>query len=302
MLNVVQLEKHGTPIRLAEAADDYEIVRRTLAFITDHWRRQPSVEEMAEHVGLSLGHLHHLFRRWAGLTPKDFLQAITLDAARSLLRDEASVLDTAYEVGYSGRGGCTTFSSPTRPCRRASTRPAARASSCATASIPRPSASPSWWRRTGALPASASASLGASPRALADMRGAGRGELRRGQRRHGSLAHRIFDPEAWREDRTLARLPHRHGFRGASLGDALAHPHGQGNDLFDHRQPYRPADGGAAVGAAVGKNPISFVVPCHRVLGRSGALTGYHWVSPASRRCWAGRPGTRGEAGAGAGA
>ncbi|MBY0360926.1 MAG: AraC family transcriptional regulator, partial [Phreatobacter sp.] len=97
MLNVVQLEQQGRPIRLSEAADDYEIVRRTLAFITDHWRRQPSVEEMAGHVGLSAGHLHHLFRRWAGLTPKDFLQAITLDAARALLRDEATVLDTAFE-------------------------------------------------------------------------------------------------------------------------------------------------------------------------------------------------------------
>ena len=101
MLNVIQLEKHGMPIRLAEAADDYEIVRRTLAFITDHWRRQPTVEEMAEHVGLSPGHLHHLFRRWAGLTPKDFLQAITLDAARALLHldADANALDAqAYDI------------------------------------------------------------------------------------------------------------------------------------------------------------------------------------------------------------
>lgn len=66
MLNIVQLEKHGTPIRLAEAADDYEIVRRTLAFITDHWRRQPTVEEMAGHAGLSPGHLHHLFAAGRG--------------------------------------------------------------------------------------------------------------------------------------------------------------------------------------------------------------------------------------------
>ena len=88
----------------ADTHADYDKVRKTLAYITDHWRDQPSLDEIAEHVGLSEPHLHHLFRRWSGLSPKAFLQAITLDHARSLLRDSASVLDTAYEVGLSGPG------------------------------------------------------------------------------------------------------------------------------------------------------------------------------------------------------
>ena len=53
---------------------------------------------------MSPSHLHHLFRRWAGLSPKAFLQAVTLDRARSLVRDGASVLDTSYELGLSGPG------------------------------------------------------------------------------------------------------------------------------------------------------------------------------------------------------
>src|SRR4029077_20541015 len=57
-----------------------------------------------EAAGVTPTELHHLFRRWAGLTPKAFLQAITLDAARTLLRASASVLDAAYEVGLSGPG------------------------------------------------------------------------------------------------------------------------------------------------------------------------------------------------------
>ena len=48
-----------------------------------------------------------------------------------------------------------------------------------------------------------------------------------------------------------------------------------------------------AVGAAVGKNPISFVVPCHRVVGSTGSLTGYHWGLPASAPSWAGKQGSR---------
>jgi AraC family transcriptional regulator of adaptative response/methylated-DNA-[protein]-cysteine methyltransferase len=55
-------------------------------------------------VGLSQSHLTHLFRRWAGLSPKAFLQALTIDHARALLRDSASVLEASLEVGLSGPG------------------------------------------------------------------------------------------------------------------------------------------------------------------------------------------------------
>src|SRR3954447_25612343 len=89
---------------LATAATDYAIVRRAIAHIRGHWRSQPEVEEIADGAGVAVSDLHHLFRRWAGLTPKAFLQAITLDHARQLLRDSASILDASYEVGLSGPG------------------------------------------------------------------------------------------------------------------------------------------------------------------------------------------------------
>ena len=66
------------------------------------YREQPSIEAIAEHVGLSASHFQHVFKRWAGLTPKAFLQAITIERARELLRDSATVLDAAYDVGLSG--------------------------------------------------------------------------------------------------------------------------------------------------------------------------------------------------------
>src|SRR5580693_5865481 len=89
---------------LLAAADDYAVVRRAIAFISEHWRAQPEIDEIAAAVGTTTADLHHVFRRWAGLTPKAFLQAITLDNARRLLRSSASVLDAAYEVGLSGPG------------------------------------------------------------------------------------------------------------------------------------------------------------------------------------------------------
>src|SRR5215211_2791270 len=79
----------------AAGASDYDLVRRAVAFISEHWRGQPEVEEIAEAVGVTPTELHHLFRRCA---------ALTLDHARRLLRDSASVLDASYEVGLSGPG------------------------------------------------------------------------------------------------------------------------------------------------------------------------------------------------------
>ena len=81
---------------------DYVTVRRAIEILSTRFRDQPSVEEVAAAVGLSPSHFQHVFKRWAGLTPKAFLQAVTIERARELLRNSASVLDAAYDVGLSG--------------------------------------------------------------------------------------------------------------------------------------------------------------------------------------------------------
>ena len=93
---------HAIPA--AAPGSDYDTVRRILAFITENWRSQPGIQAIAEAAGATPTDVHHLFRRWCGLTPKAFLQAITLDHAKGLLGASASVLDTALEVGLSGPG------------------------------------------------------------------------------------------------------------------------------------------------------------------------------------------------------
>jgi AraC family transcriptional regulator, regulatory protein of adaptative response / methylated-DNA-[protein]-cysteine methyltransferase len=84
------------------AGADYATVKRAIEFISKRYRDQPSIDAIASHVGLSASHFQHVFKRWAGLTPKAFLQAVTIERARELLRDSASVLDAAYDVGLSG--------------------------------------------------------------------------------------------------------------------------------------------------------------------------------------------------------
>ena len=86
----------------ADRSRDYELIRRAVAFLSATWTEQPSLERLAEHLGLSPAHSQKLFKRWCGLSPKEFVQAITVDHARALLEGSASVLDAAHEVGLSG--------------------------------------------------------------------------------------------------------------------------------------------------------------------------------------------------------
>ena len=83
---------------------DYEIVASTIRFIKANYQSQPELDEIAQAVHLSPYHLQRLFRRWAGVSPKRFLQFITVDHAKKLLASSVSVLDTSLEVGLSSPG------------------------------------------------------------------------------------------------------------------------------------------------------------------------------------------------------
>jgi AraC family transcriptional regulator of adaptative response/methylated-DNA-[protein]-cysteine methyltransferase len=82
----------------------YQTIARALRFIEAHAERQPSLAAVAAHVRLSESHTHRLFRQWVGITPKDFLQVLTLAKAKRLLQSADSVLDTSFTIGLSGSG------------------------------------------------------------------------------------------------------------------------------------------------------------------------------------------------------
>ena len=91
------------------------------------------------------------------------------------------------------------------------------------------------------------------------------------------LARRIFDTKMWRADQPLRVVLIGTDFEVRVWETLLKIPMGRAVCYSDIASKIKSPKASRAVGAAVGKNPISFVVPCHRVLGRSGALTGYHW-------------------------
>ena len=83
---------------------DYERIERAIRFIRCNVRDQPGLDEIASHVGMSPFHFQRLFRRWAGVSPKRFLEYLTVTYAKNLLRNSTSVLDTSYDLGLTSAG------------------------------------------------------------------------------------------------------------------------------------------------------------------------------------------------------
>ncbi len=82
----------------------YRQVARAIEYIAANRLEQPELDDVARHIGMSPHHLQRTFSDWAGISPKKFLKALTLQEAKSRLRSQASVLDTAYDAGLSGPG------------------------------------------------------------------------------------------------------------------------------------------------------------------------------------------------------
>lgn len=87
-----------------ENSHHFNIVEKAIRFIDSRSDQQPSLDDMASHVHMSKYHFQRVFKKWAGITPKDFLQYLTLEQAKASLIKGKSTLETAYEVGLSGNG------------------------------------------------------------------------------------------------------------------------------------------------------------------------------------------------------
>ena len=270
--------------RLAEpgaqnaALRDYDSVRRAIAFISEHWRAQPTIESMADAAGVTPDELHHLFRRWAGLTPKAFLQALTLDGARQLLRDSASVLDATYEVGLSGPGRLHDLFVTHEAMSPGEWKSGGEGLTVSFGFHPSPFGSALVMATERGLAGLAFADPGEERAALADMKGRWpRAAYVEDSARTAAIARRIFDPAQWSPQQPLRVVLIGTDWEVRVWDALLQIPMGRLTTYSGIANKLAAPKAARAVGAAVGKNPVSFVVPCHRVVGKAGDLTGYHW-------------------------
>ncbi len=267
------LERDITP-----QGGDYEVVRRAIEKISLDYRDQPSLETLAEAVGETPNGLQKLFTRWAGLSPKAFLQAVTLDHARRLLDSGMPLLETSFELGMSGPGRLHDLF------------------------VTHEAMSPGDYKSRGAgltmrygyhispfgialimvtdrgLAGLAFTDAGGERAAFADMTGRWpNATYVEDMAATAPYAARIFDPAQWRSDRPLRIVMIGSDFQLRVWEALLRVPMGRACTYSEIAGRIGQPTASRAVGAAVGANPLSFVVPCHRALGKSGALTGYHW-------------------------
>jgi AraC family transcriptional regulator, regulatory protein of adaptative response / methylated-DNA-[protein]-cysteine methyltransferase len=264
---------------------DYERIARVIRYLELHHAEQPDLAGMAAQAGLSVFHFHRLFSRWVGVTPKDFVQCLTLAHVKKLLRDGASVLDAALAAGFSGPGRlhdlCLKFEAASpgemkalgRGWRIAFGFADSPFGECILADGPR------------GICHLAFGECGARQDSESRLREAWpAGELRRDDQAADRLARRIFRPAP----EVGAGSPLRATVRGSAfqvrVWQALLRVPAGSLVTYGRLAAAIGQPGAArAVGAAVGANPLAFLIPCHRVIRETGVIGEYRWGSLRKR-------------------
>ena len=270
--------KMAAPVKLDRQNADYVLVRDTIQFISERWRDQPELETIAAAVGTDALHLHRLFTRWAGLTPKAFVQALTLNEARRMLDQSSSILDTAYEVGLSGPGRLHDLFVTHEAMSPGAYKARGAGVTIAWGFHPSPFGMALVMITERGLAGIAFADPGEETKAFTDMSARWPAAAYvHDEAATAPYAAQVFDPTVWSQDRPIRLVFIGSDFEVRVWETLLRIPLGKATTYSDIARHLGNPNAARAVGTAIGRNPLSFVVPCHRALGKSGALTGYHW-------------------------
>lgn len=270
----IMLKEDITPV-----GSDYDTVRQVIEILTLDYRDQPSLEEIATRLDQSPTQLQKTFTRWAGLSPKAFLQAVTLDHAKRLLREEnLPLLETAIEVGMSGPSRLHDLFVTHEAMSPGEWKMKGRGLQIRYGYHPSPFGLALVMITDRGLAGCAFADPGEETACFEDMARRWPNAIYvEDQAATAPYAERIFDPARWTSDKPLRVVLLGTDFQVRVWQSLLKIPMGRAVTYSHVAQDIGQPTASRAVGAAIGANPISFVVPCHRALGKSGALTGYHW-------------------------
>ncbi|MCB1517100.1 MAG: methylated-DNA--[protein]-cysteine S-methyltransferase [Hyphomicrobiaceae bacterium] len=269
--------------------EDYRLVQNVIAELSGIKGEPENWNAIAHTVGLTERQLTDLFRRWCGLSPKSFAQAVALDHAKRLLADRASLLDTAYEVGMSSTSRLYDLfvSYEAMPPGAWASRGEGLDMNWGVAPSPFGDAlifsTPYGVAGIGFVDERRPAEGERHPprdlnAAFADLSGRWpRASFSRNDADARQIGARIFDPKNWDPKRPVRLVLIGSDFEVKVWEKLIEIPMGTARTYGEIAGDLGKPSASRAVGTAVGRNPISFVVPCHRVVGSTGALTGYHW-------------------------
>jgi AraC family transcriptional regulator, regulatory protein of adaptative response / methylated-DNA-[protein]-cysteine methyltransferase len=263
--------------------NDYERVASMIRFLDRHHTEQPDLAALANSAGLSPFHFHRLFSTWAGVTPKDFLQCLTLEHVKQFLRDGGSVFDAAINAGLSGPGRLHDL--------------------CVTLEA----ASPGEMKNGGAgieidygfaETPFGEALIAETKRGVCHLSFVDQGrnaahevlksqwpnaKVRRNDARIAQLADKIFNDRGESSSRRLRAFVRGTEFQLRVWRALLQVQAGSITTYGRLAEAVGQTRAARAVGSAVGANPIAFIIPCHRVIRETGALGHYHW-DPVRKR------------------
>ena len=270
---------------------DFARIARAIRFIDEHFREQPRLEDVAAHAGLSEFHFNRLFRRWAGVTPKQYLAAVTGVAARNALAGNASVLEAAYSVGLSGPGRLHDLVVTLDAMTPGEMKADGQGITVRFGYSQSPFGKALFAVTERGLFHLGFVDVGGEIPALDALRArVPRATFARDDSVARELATRIWSSEGVPGVRAALRkaAPLRLNVAGTNfqlkvwqaLIDLGSREHTSYGDLASS---IGSAGSSRAVGGAVGANPVAWLIPCHHVLRKSGGLGGYHWGEDRKR-------------------
>ena len=259
---------------LDEASRDYPRITEVLDFIGENWRDHPDLDTLASQAGLSPHHFQRVFQRWVGVSPKKYISALAHGAAREAIDAGACMLDASLEAGLSGPGRLHDLFIAHEAVTPGDAKRRGEGLSFRWGVAPSPFGDAILLIAPRGLSALAFADPGIAE-GFADLQA--RYPAARYQRDDGlcrEWAERIFVPG--REEKIPVAL-YGTPWQRQVWRALLTIPTGAPSSYKAIAEIVCSAKASRAVGAAVGANPISWLIPCHRVLAGNGKLTGYHW-------------------------
>ncbi len=267
---------------------DYERIAEAIAYIADRVTDQPSLEEIAAHIHLSPFHFQRLFCRWAGTTPKRFLQVMTLEQGKKLLHNSGSLLDLSHSLGLTSSSRLHDHFVRLEAVTPGEYKNKGKDLEIVYGIHSSPFGSMLMATTQRGVCRAAFLDSDDLEEHLSDLRKTWPlASFKRKEDTTQEIIDRMFGGVA-RTDRPLSLYIAGTNFQIAVWRALLTIPPGTITSYSQIAAAIDRPHSSRAVGNAISVNPVAFLIPCHRVIQASGALGGYRWGSTRKRaiQCW----------------